>query len=67
MLRAAIGIDDWKLPIFERYLSEAGFTYEQGAGVTADTLMLYVETDDLNRLAQVVKTANTAAARRKLQ
>lgn len=66
-LRACIAIDEWKLSIFQRHLREAEFEWEQRGGVTADTLMLYVETSDLTRLALVVKAANTEAARSKLQ
>lgn len=64
-MRAAIAIDDWKLPIFERRLSAAGFAYEQRAGLTVGTLHLYVETGDLNALHAVVRCANEEAARLK--
>jgi hypothetical protein len=66
-LRAGIAIDEWKLPIFKRYLSGAEFEYTQTGGLAPGTLMLYVETLDLNRLARVVKAANAEAARSKLQ
>jgi hypothetical protein len=60
--RAAIAIDDWKLPIFERHLSQAGYAYARSVGVTPDTLFLYVETEQLEPLAIVVKAANDEAA-----
>lgn len=63
-MRAAIAIDDWKLPIFDRHLMEAGYTYEKHLGVTAKTLTLTVSTDDLMALAVVVKAANSEAAER---
>lgn len=62
-LRAAIAIDDWKLPIFERHLSHAGFLYENGVGLTPDTRHLYVTTSDLNTLEKVVRAANDEAAK----
>lgn len=62
-MRVAIAIDDWKLPIFERRLSEAGFAYEKGAGLTVGTLHLYVETGDLNALHAVALCAHDEAAR----
>lgn len=67
-MRAAIAIDDWKLPIFEKHLSEAGFTYTQSKGLTKKTLMLYVESADLAAMAElekVVRTANAAADKSK--
>jgi hypothetical protein len=30
VMRAGIAIDDWKLAIFERHLSQAGYDYENG-------------------------------------
>ena len=61
-MRIAIAIDCWKFSIFHRHLSQAGYTYENGAGVTDDTQCLYVETDNLNALEAVVRAANTEAA-----
>lgn len=62
-MKAGIAIDDWKLPIFERHLS--GYVYEKGPGLTDDTLLLTVETDDMKALEKVVRAANAEAATRK--
>ena len=62
-MKAGIAIDDWKLPIFERHLTEAGYFYEKKTGVTKDTLLLTVETDDLAALEPVVVAANVEAAK----
>lgn len=62
-MKAAIAIDGWKLPIFERNLSQSGYAYEKGPGVTADTLILTINTDNLEALSGIVKAANTEAAR----
>lgn len=64
-MKAAICIDDWKLPIFERHLKNSGYTHEEHPGVTADTLTLTVVTDDAKALEKVVRAANTEAATRK--
>ena len=64
MKKAAIVIDDWKLPIFEQHLTEASFEFKQGLGVTEDTMVLTVEfeEDRFNDLSLLVRAANTKAA-----
>lgn len=61
-MKVGIAIDDWKLPIFERHLLQAGHVYEKRPGVTKDTLLLTVETDDARALETVVRAANAEAA-----
>lgn len=61
--KAAIAIDNWKLPIFERLLSQSGYKYANAGQLTADTLILTVETENAEALGVVVKAANTEAAR----
>jgi hypothetical protein len=61
-MRVGIALHDWKLPIFERHLSQAGYAYKKGAGLTADTFFLYVETDDAMALKKVVVAAQKEAA-----
>lgn len=62
-MKAGICLDAWKLPIFERHLQRAGFTYEVGPGVSGDTLTMYVVTDEGRDLVNVVKQANMEAAK----
>lgn len=62
MKKAAIAIDDWKLPIFKRHLAGAGYTFKQGPGLTKTTLMLTVETNNVAALGAVVQAANNEAA-----
>ena len=62
-MKIAIAIDDWKLPIFERHLAQAGYAYTKGPGVTADTRLLTVRTENAEALETVVRAANTEAAR----
>lgn len=67
MLKAAIAIDDWKLPIFERHLSKAGYTFEQLPGVTGDSLFLMVNSLSFKDLEKVVRAANTEARKSRQQ
>lgn len=62
MTRAAIAIDDWKLPIFKRHLAQAGYAFEECPGLTDEMLLLKVQTDNLSALAVIVRAANTEAA-----
>jgi len=63
MKKAAIAIDAWKLSIFERHLSQSGYTWKQVDGLTANALILTVETKNMVALGAVVKAANDEAAR----
>jgi hypothetical protein len=60
-MKAGIAIDNWKLSIFERRLTNAGFSFKKNGGLTADTMVLTVESNNLERLAEVVKAANGEA------
>jgi hypothetical protein len=64
-VKAGIAIDAWKLPIFERHLQQAGYSFENKGAFTDDTLILHVITDNQTALATVVKAANDEAARTK--
>ena len=66
MQKAGIMLDDWKLPIFKKALGDAGFEYEQSPGITEDTLLLTVKTDDLHVLSLIVQKANNDAAKSKM-
>lgn len=60
--KAGIVIDEWKMPIFERRLKQAGYAFENAGLLTAGTLVLLVDTTNLVALGEVVKAANTEAA-----
>ena len=60
---AGIAIDSWKLPIFKRHLDAAGFTYTEHPGITADTLLLKVQTEWAHKLQPIVQAANDECAR----
>jgi hypothetical protein len=59
---AGIAIDAWKLSIFERHLTQAGYTFTNVGPLTKDSLVLKVTTDNVVALGEVVKAANTEAA-----
>lgn len=62
-MKAAIAIDAWKLPIFERHLSGSGYAFEKVNGPMPGTLLLKVETANVEALGGVVRAANAEAAR----
>ena len=64
-MRVGIALDRWKLSIFKKHLDNAGFKYSSGPGISDDTMFLYVITDELPRIQQVVQNANDEAAQTK--
>jgi hypothetical protein len=54
-VKASIAVDNWKLPVFRRRLTEAGYEYKDAGGFTADTTILTVETDNMLKLKQVLE------------
>lgn len=63
MKKAAIAIDEWKLPIFQRRLEQSGYKFTNTGHLTPGSLVLLVETTNLEALYVVVKAANDEAAR----
>ena len=59
-MKVGIAIDEWKLPIFERHLSQAGYAYTTKR-LGRNGLLLTVETDDAAALGVVVENANRTA------
>ena len=62
MKKAAIVIDDWKLPIFKEALDAEGYEYEEIKGPTHKCITLRVETDSIAKLVPIVKRMNQEAA-----
>lgn len=56
-------LDDWKIPIFERHLTEAGFTFEKKGNFTARTIVMTVDAEAarMGDLAIAIRAANTEA------
>lgn len=61
-MKAGIALDNWKFSIFERRLTQAGYSFKRTDGLTKDAMILTVETDNLEALHEVLKSANTEAA-----
>ena len=38
-VKAGIGVDNWKLPVFRKRLKEAGYQYENAGPLTGDTTL----------------------------
>lgn len=54
-MKAGIAVDNWKLPVFRRRLTDAGYHYEDGGALTADASLLTVETADVLALKKVIE------------
>lgn len=61
--KAAIVIDPWKVPIFDRHLTQSGYAFEDAGLLSPDAHLLRVDTTNLQALALVVKAANAEAAK----
>ena len=61
--KVAIAIDRWKLPIFERHLKDSGYMFGVTQGLVPMSYLLKVETVNVEALAEVIKAANTEAAK----
>ena len=58
MKTAAVAIDGWKLPIFQKHLDAAGYSYTVGPGVTHDTLIISVKYEWVRELKPIIEAAN---------
>ena len=61
-MKAGVVVDTWKVPIFTRHLQQNGYTWEDHPGVTSDTRLLTVKTENRHALEIVLRTANSEAA-----
>lgn len=66
-MKAGIAVDDWKLPIFRRRLTEAGFEYTDAGAIIGQTTMLHVEydADTFAKLTALVTACQADCARQK--
>ena len=66
MANISIALDAWKLPIYERNLTEAGFTCQPGPGLIADDaehISLRISgVTDMDKLDAVLKACLMEAA-----
>ena len=72
-MKVGIVIETRKQKIFEKLLTEAGYSFKRGKGLIANSMNLYVEIDDHQvgagepeKLAAVVRKAQEKAALSKL-
>lgn len=66
-MKAGIVVDDWKLPIFRKRLTKAGFTYTDAGAFHTNTTVLQVETEEKHkaRLSKIVRAAEAECQRSK--
>ncbi len=69
-MKVGIALDTWKQKTFEKTLTAAGYAFKRGKGMTVDTMMLYVEIEDLpgepEKLSTVIQAAMELAKKTKL-
>jgi hypothetical protein len=60
-----IALNKWKLPFFERHLTEAGFTFERGLNINDDvaTIRVVAQDGDEEKLDAAVVAADEASQR----
>ena len=58
-MKAAIGVDNWKLPVVRKRLKEAGYEYQDAGALTDDTTILTVETNNMLALKKVLEQCQT--------
>lgn len=56
-MRAGVALDDWKLPVFRKALTDAGYAYEDKGEVTPGTTLLHVDFTDAAHLRRVLEDA----------
>lgn len=54
-MKAGIAVDNWKLPVFRKRLTEAGYEYMDGGALTTEATLLTVETSDVLALKKVIE------------
>lgn len=61
-MKVGIVIDNWKLPVFRKRLTDAGFGYTDAGGLTSNSTVLTVETDNILKLKRVIEDCQLACA-----
>ena len=60
--KAAVCIDDWKLPVFKKHLDAAQCNYKVGPGIIGDTLTITVQYEWVAELKPIIEEANKECA-----
>lgn len=55
--RAAVGVDDWKIPIFKKHLDAAGYKYEDPVPLMLGTSILKVHYEWVHQLQPIIEAA----------
>ena len=55
MMKAGIAVDNWKLPVFRKRLTEAGYAYDDAGELTPGTTLLTVKMTDMLALKKVLE------------
>ena len=65
-MKAAIAVDDWKLPVFRKRLTEGGFKYTDAGALTGNSTILTVEyiSSNFSELSQIVQNCQNECARK---
>lgn len=64
-MKAAIAVDNWKLAVFRKRLTEAGFEYKDAGAFTPNVTILTVITDDLSKLHELLKKCQNECKNKK--
>ncbi len=65
-MKIGIMVDTWKGPIFKAVLEKAGYEFNEFVGPPKGVITLTVETDSVEDLKTVVRSAYTKCKRQKM-
>jgi hypothetical protein len=54
-MKAGIAVDNWKLPVFRKRLSEGGYEYTDAGPLTGDATLLTVKTNNMFALKALLE------------
>lgn len=63
-MKAGVVVDDWKLPVFRKRLTEAGYEYQDGGPIPGDCTLLTVETNNMFALKKTLEKCQTECRKR---
>lgn len=65
-MKVGIAVDNWKLPVFRKRLTEAGYEYQDGGARTFEATLLTVHADDMLALGKVIEACQAECRKSKL-
>ncbi|MDH7638981.1 hypothetical protein [Sphingomonas oryzagri] len=63
-MKAGVAVDNWKLPVFRKRLTEAGYHYEDGGALTTEATLLTVETSNVLALKKGIERCQAECRKR---